>query len=73
VGKSFLSWKKEPGMINAYKISVGNPGSTAFGTLMRRWTDNPETGLEQGAGQFEVAQYRLRCAAFVNNEMNRVV
>jgi len=52
VGKSFLSWKKEPGMINAYKISVGNSGSRAFGTLMRRWKDNPETGLEQEWGGF---------------------
>jgi len=73
VGKSFLSWKREPGMINAHKISVGNSGNTAFGTLTRRQKDNPETGLEQNAGWFQAAQYRLQCAAFVNNEMNRVV
>jgi len=67
VGKSFLSWKKEPGMINAHKISVGNSVSTAFGTLVRRWKDNPGTGLEQGAGRFQVAQYKMQCTAFVNN------
>jgi hypothetical protein len=41
------------------QTSVGNSGRTAFGTLMRRWKDNPETGLEQNAGWFQVAQYRL--------------
>jgi hypothetical protein len=57
-------------MINVYKISVGNSGSRSFGTLMRRWKDNPETGLEQNVGWFQEVQYRLQCAAFVNNEMN---
>lgn len=73
VGKSLLPWKREPGMINTHKISVGNSGSKAFGIIMRRWKDNPETSLEQNAGWLQVAQYRLQCAAFVNNEMNRVV
>lgn len=60
-------------MINAYKISVRNSGSRTFRTPMRRCKDSPETGLEQNAKWFPVPRYRLQCAAFVNNEMNRVV